>query len=88
MESGEPLVDFLEVSPELLIDRPRFSYRRETLARKSLAEKLGCAARLLPAGYKLAVIECWRAPNDSAADATRQFGTVFRSGIRSGPRLI
>jgi D-alanyl-D-alanine dipeptidase len=62
VECGEPLVNFLEVSPELLFDRPRFTYRRELLARKSLAEKLGVAARNLPEGYKLAAIECWRAP--------------------------
>lgn len=62
IECGEPLVNFLEVSPELIFDRPRFNYRREQFARKSLAEKLGEAARALPKGYKFAVSEFWRAP--------------------------
>ena len=62
VECGEPLVNYLEVAPEILFDRPRFTYRRELFARKSLAERLSQAARNLPEGYKLAVIECWRAP--------------------------
>jgi len=62
VECGEPMVKFLEVSPELLFDRPRFKYRRELYARESLALKLGVAARALPDGYRLSVLECWRAP--------------------------
>ena len=62
VECGEPLVNFLEVSPELVLDRQRFTYRREVLARQSLALKLGQAARNLPKGYQLGIIECWRAP--------------------------
>jgi len=60
VECGEPLVDFLQECPALLLDKPRFPYRRETLARRSLAAKLCQAAANLPAGFKLAVLECWR----------------------------
>lgn len=63
VECGEPLVDFLEACPALLLDKPRFPYRRETLARRSLAEKLCQAAANVPAGYRLAVLECWRPPH-------------------------
>jgi D-alanyl-D-alanine dipeptidase len=62
VECGEPLVNFLETSPILSFDRPRFTYRRELFARKTLAEKLGQAAENLPTGYKLTILECWRAP--------------------------
>jgi D-alanyl-D-alanine dipeptidase len=61
-ESGEPLVDLLRFKPSLRWDNPRFKYRRETYARLSLAEKLAQADAALPAGYRLALIECWRAP--------------------------
>ena len=63
VECGEELVDFREVCPELLVDRARFRYRRETLMRRSLAEKLCEASRLLPTGYRLAIVEGWRAPH-------------------------
>ena len=60
-ENGEPLVDFMKSCPALLQDEPRFQYRRETLARKSLAEKL-CQANeaLMRKGYRLAIVEAWR----------------------------
>jgi D-alanyl-D-alanine dipeptidase len=63
VECGEALVDFLELCPELVFDRDRFLYRRETLLRTSVAERLCRAARCLPEGYRLAVIEGWRAPH-------------------------
>ncbi len=63
VENGEELVDFLEFCPDLMLDRARFHYRRETLMRRSLAERLCQANRALPAGYRLAIIEGWRAPH-------------------------
>jgi D-alanyl-D-alanine dipeptidase len=61
-ECGDPLVDFLEACPQIILDRPRFDYRRETLIRKQVAERLNVAASSLPSGYKIAVLEGWRAP--------------------------
>ena len=63
VECGEPLVDFLVECPALVLDRPRFNYRRETLLRKSVCEKL-CAANeaLLRRGYHIRVVEGWRPP--------------------------
>ena len=63
VENGEELVDFLEVCPDLMLDRARFHYRRETVMRRTLAEKLGEANRNLPSGYRLVIIEGWRAPH-------------------------
>ena len=63
VECGEPLVDFMAVCPDILLDRPRFEYRRETLLRKTVAEKLCEANRRLPTGFRLAVVEGWRAPH-------------------------
>src|SRR5579871_5356553 len=63
VECGEEMVDFLAFCPGLLLDRPRFHYRRETLLRRAVAEKLCAADRLLPSGYRLAVIEGWRPPH-------------------------
>src|SRR5579884_612076 len=62
-DNGEPLVNFLELCPDLRLDRPRFNYRRETLLRQSAAERL-CRAneRLLRKGLRIQVIEGWRAP--------------------------
>jgi len=62
VESGEPLVDFLKYCPLIALDKPQFSYRRETLIRKTVGEKLCQAAGLFPAGIYLAVLEGWRAP--------------------------
>ncbi len=61
-ECGEPLVDFLDHCPLLLHDRPRFHYRRETLVRKSVADRLNIATQSLPKGYRIAILEGWRAP--------------------------
>ena len=63
VECGEELVDFLQLCPGLLFDRPRFRYRRETLLRRTVAEKLCEAERLLPNGYRLLVVEGWRPPH-------------------------
>jgi zinc D-Ala-D-Ala dipeptidase len=63
VESGEELVDFLALCPALLLDRPRFKYRRETVLRKTVAEKLCQASCRLPKEYRLAVIEGWRPPH-------------------------
>ena len=61
-ECGEELVDFRQACPNILLDRPRFQYRREYLLRKSVAAKLHNATLSLPDGYRIAVIEGWRAP--------------------------
>jgi zinc D-Ala-D-Ala dipeptidase len=61
-ECGEPLVDFLQACPALVLDRPRFNYRRETLLREGACERLCRAAAALPGGYRIGVIEGWRAP--------------------------
>ena len=63
LECGEEMVDFLALCPDLLLDRPRFQYRRETLLRRTVAEKLCAAERLLPEGYRFLVIEGWRPPH-------------------------
>jgi D-alanyl-D-alanine dipeptidase len=62
-ECGEELVDFLALCPNLILQRPRFKYRRETLLRRSVALMLCKANDLLPRGYRLAVIEGWRPPH-------------------------
>jgi D-alanyl-D-alanine dipeptidase len=59
-------VDFLALCPDLRLDRPRFRYRRETLLRRMVAEKLCAASRLLPDGVRFSVIEGWRAPHIQA----------------------
>jgi D-alanyl-D-alanine dipeptidase len=61
VDNGEPLVDWLN-HPRIVQERARFNYRRETIARKSVAEFLWRAAEALPDGYKLAIIEGWRPP--------------------------
>lgn len=63
IECGEEMTDFLADCPDLILDRPRFRYRRETLLRRGVAERLCRAARLLPTDYRLAIIEGWRAPH-------------------------
>ncbi|MFI5385003.1 MAG: M15 family metallopeptidase [Fimbriimonadales bacterium] len=60
-ENGEPLVSWLG-HPRIFQDQPRFNYKRETLARKSVVEFLWRAADALPRGYKLGIIEGWRPP--------------------------
>lgn len=63
IECGEPLVDYREACPLLLIARPYFSYRRETMVRESVAKFLDQATRSLPVGYRMSIIEGWRAPH-------------------------
>jgi D-alanyl-D-alanine dipeptidase len=66
VECGDELVDFLNLCPDLRLDPPRYRYRRETLLRRSVAEKLCEANRRLSEGnrgFRLAVIEGWRAPH-------------------------
>lgn len=60
-DNGEPLVDFVEHCPAVIIDRPRFSYRRETLLRLGAADRLRKATALMPSGYRIAIVEGWRA---------------------------
>ncbi|AIE83910.1 M15 family metallopeptidase [Fimbriimonas ginsengisoli] len=74
-ENGEPLVDFLELCPELRLDRPRFTYRRETVMRKEVAERL-CRANeaLMRNGLRIQVIEGWRAP----LIQRRMYGAVWK----------
>jgi len=60
VECGEPLVDFMQVCPGVILDRPRFNYRRETLVRERVAEAIRQAIAKLPKDYHLAVVEGWR----------------------------
>ncbi len=63
LECCEPLVDYLKLCPELVhLPHPRYAYHRETLLRRSVAEKLCRAARSLPRGLRLGIIEGWRSP--------------------------
>lgn len=61
-EDGEPLVDVLPLSRRIFLDRPRFDYKRESLLRASVAERLAAAAERLPEGYSFALVEGWRPP--------------------------
>ncbi len=75
-DNGEPLVDLLSVCRELHWEphHPAFEYQRYTLARQGLAERLCQAAAMLPAGIRLGVVECYRAPAIQKAmhQATRE----------------
>ncbi|HTE19359.1 MAG TPA: hypothetical protein VK689_13375, partial [Armatimonadota bacterium] len=63
-DNGEPLVPFLERHPALywVPRHPAFDYQRFQLARETMADMLGAAARSLPDGIRLAVVEGWRPP--------------------------
>ena len=63
VDNGEPLVDFTKVCPDVVLDTPRFTYRRETYLRQGVAERLCQAVPYIPAGYRLAILEGWRAPH-------------------------
>lgn len=63
IDNGEPLVDFMEVCPNLVLDKPRFAYRRETYLRQGVAERLCEATRYMPPGFRLAILEGWRPPH-------------------------
>ena len=62
-DNGEPLVDFLKVAPKVVLAKPRFTYKRETLVRAAVAEMIRIASESLPSGFKLAVVEGWRPPH-------------------------
>lgn len=62
-ECGEELVNYLDFCPILIHDRPRFDYRRETLLRRTVAEKLCQAAHALPKALRFAIVEGWRGPH-------------------------
>lgn len=61
-ECGEPMVDVLTLSGRIFLDRPRFDYKRESLLRVGVAERLAQAAERLPAGYSFGLVEGWRPP--------------------------
>lgn len=61
-ENGEPMIDVLPLSDRLFLDRPRFDYKRETVLRRSVAERLSSAADRLPAGFAFGIVEGWRPP--------------------------
>lgn len=63
VESFEPLVNYLEMSPRIVVGKGRWIYQRETMLRLSVAEKLAAAANALPSGYTMAVVEGWRPPH-------------------------
>jgi zinc D-Ala-D-Ala dipeptidase len=75
-ENGEPLVDLGELTPKLYWAprHPVFEYRRYRLGRKRVVEMLAAAAERLPAGLRLAVVECWRPPaiQEAMHAATRE----------------
>ena len=55
-ENGEPLVDIRQVAPSVRIQRPQvIPYVRQTVA--EMCER---AAKLLPPGYHLGLVEGWR----------------------------
>jgi len=61
-DNGEPLVDFLQVCPELVFSpvHPVFEFPRVHLVRQSVAEMLCQAARALPKGLRLQIVEGYR----------------------------
>src|SRR5438093_6554512 len=63
-ENGEPLVDFLELSPRLRFaeKHPAYDFPRVHLARRRVAEMLAEATERLPAGLNLTIVEGWRSP--------------------------
>ncbi len=73
-EDGEPMIDVLEMSDRIFLDRPRFDYKRESVLRRSVAERLATAADRLPAGFSIGLVEGWRPPFIQA----RMFRAVWR----------
>ncbi|MDQ2985726.1 MAG: hypothetical protein M3R13_03255 [Armatimonadota bacterium] len=63
VECGEPLVNYLELSPRIMVGSGRWVYQRQALLRKSVAEQLAQAANQLPEPFTLAVVEGWRPPH-------------------------
>lgn len=61
IECGEPMVDFMEAG--LVLDRPRFNYRRETIIRARVCEMLVKANEfLLSRNHHIKIVEGWRPP--------------------------
>ncbi|MCH8979591.1 MAG: dipeptidase [Armatimonadetes bacterium] len=60
VDSGEPLVDYLDLCPDLVKAKPFFHYRYETVVRESVARMLCAASGALASGYRLGVLEGWR----------------------------
>lgn len=61
-ECGEPLVDFLEFCPQLIFapEHPVFEFPRVHMVRLSVAKMLKDAARRVPAGLRLQIVEGYR----------------------------
>lgn len=64
-DNGEPLVDFVGLSPKLVAapKRPFFEFPMVHLVRQSIAEMLVKAAEALPDGIRLSVVEGYRPIN-------------------------
>jgi D-alanyl-D-alanine dipeptidase len=62
IESGEPMVEYLSLSPRLFQSRPRYRYTRVAFLRKRVAAMLVAAAEALPDRLGFAVVEGWRPP--------------------------
>jgi D-alanyl-D-alanine dipeptidase len=82
-ENGEPMVDVLTLSERIFLDRPRFDYKRESLLRIGVAERLAQAAERLPAGYSFGLVEGWRPPFIQ----TRMFRSTWRHMAERYPDL-
>jgi D-alanyl-D-alanine dipeptidase len=63
-DNGEPLVDFVGLSPRLRFaeQHPVYDFARVHLARQRVAEMLAAAAERLPDRLELFVVEAWRSP--------------------------
>jgi zinc D-Ala-D-Ala dipeptidase len=63
-DNGEPLVDFIGLSPRLRFAErhPVYDFARVHRARRRVAEMLAEAADRLPDGLELVVVEAWRSP--------------------------
>jgi zinc D-Ala-D-Ala dipeptidase len=63
-DNGEPLVDFVGLSPRLRFAErhPAYDFARVHLARRRVAETLAEAAERLPDRLELVVVEAWRSP--------------------------
>lgn len=61
-ECGEPLVDFLEVCPDLVLApaHPIFEFPRVHMVRESVARMLAQATARVPAGLRLQIVEGYR----------------------------
>ncbi len=62
VDNGEPLVDFLQVCPQLVFApvHPLFDFPRVHMVRQSVARMLCEAASALPTGLRLQVVEGYR----------------------------